>query len=64
MWYNECKSAASFCYQLAAWIPNVFFNFLLVKKHNIANTSTTTEAREKISIDLESLDFKKKMMYV
>jgi hypothetical protein len=35
----------------------VFFYFYLVKNNKIANNSTTTEAREKISIDLESLEF-------
>jgi hypothetical protein len=29
----------------------------LVKNHKIAKNSTTTKAREKISTDLESLDF-------
>ncbi len=32
-------------------------NFYLVKNHKIAKNSTTTKAREKISIDLESLKF-------
>jgi len=30
-----------------------------VKNHNIANNSTTTKAREKLSTDLESLEFSK-----
>jgi hypothetical protein len=54
---NEVKSAASFCRQVAAWFPNMFCNFYLVKNHKIANNSTTTKAREKISTDLESLEF-------
>jgi hypothetical protein len=55
--YNEEKSAASFCRQVAAWFTDVFCNFNLVKNHEIANNSTTTEAREKISTDLESSEF-------
>jgi len=33
---------------------DMFCNFNLVKNHKIANNSVTTEAREKISRDLES----------
>jgi hypothetical protein len=36
---NEGKSAASFWRQVAAWVPDMFYNFYLVKNH--------TEAREK-----------------
>ncbi len=32
------------------------FYFYLVRRHTIANNSATTEAREKIRIDLESLE--------
>jgi hypothetical protein len=39
---------------MAALVPDVFY---LVKNHKIANNSATTEAREKISTDLESLEF-------
>jgi hypothetical protein len=45
------KSAASFCRQVAAWFPDMFSKFYLVKNHKIANNSTTAEAREKISTD-------------
>jgi len=38
----------------------MFCNFYLVKNHEIANNATNTKAREKISIDLESLEFQKK----
>jgi hypothetical protein len=55
--FNEGKSAASFCRQVAAWFPVMFCNFCLVKNHKITNDSTTTKAREKISTDLESLSF-------
>ncbi len=51
------KSAPIFCQQVAAWVPDMFHNFYLVKSHKIANYSVTTEAREKISIDLESVEF-------
>ena len=37
----------------------MFCNFYLVKNHNNAKNSTTTKAREKISTDLESLEFEK-----
>ncbi len=51
---NEGKSAASFCCQVAAWFPGMFWHFYLVKNHKIAKNSTTTKAREKIITDLES----------
>ncbi len=35
----------------------MFCNFHLVKNHNIAKKSTTTKDREKISADLEPLEF-------
>ncbi len=42
---------------MAAWVPDMFHDFLSVKNHKISNNSTTTEAGEKISADLESLEF-------
>ncbi len=54
---KEGKSAASFCRQVAAWVPDVFLNFYVVKNHKIAKNSATAKAREKISADLESLEF-------
>jgi hypothetical protein len=42
---------------VASLVPDMFYNFYLVKNHKIANKSATTEAREKISTDLESLEF-------
>jgi hypothetical protein len=33
--------------RLAALVPNVFFNFYLVKNHKIAYNSENTDAREK-----------------
>jgi hypothetical protein len=59
VFYNEWKSDASFCCQVAAWVPDMFSNFYLVKNHKIAKYSTTTNTREKISTDLEPLKFLK-----
>ncbi len=47
---------------MAAWVPDVFFNFYFAKNHKIAKNSTTIKAREKISADLESLEFYKKLV--
>ncbi len=55
--FSEGKSATIFCHQVAAWVPDMFCIIYLVKSHKIANTSATTEAREKISTDLESVEF-------
>jgi hypothetical protein len=44
---NEGKSAASFCRQVAAWFPDMFCNFYLVKNNTTAKNSTATKAREK-----------------
>ncbi len=44
---------------MAAWAPDMFCNFYLVKSHKFANNSATTEAREKISADLGSFEFEK-----
>jgi hypothetical protein len=52
-------SAASFCHRVAAWVQDMFCNFYLIQNHKIANNSTTIKAREKISTDLESLEFLK-----
>jgi len=35
----------------------MFCNFYLVKNHKIANNSATTEARDKISADLDPVEF-------
>ncbi len=47
-------SAASFCLQVAAWFPDMFHNYYLVKHHKIVENSTTTKTREKFSTNLES----------
>jgi hypothetical protein len=57
-WHNEGKFTASFCRQVAAWLPDVFCNFYLMKNHKIVKNSTTTKAKEKISTVSESLEFK------
>jgi hypothetical protein len=44
---NEGKSAISFCHQVAALVPDMFYNFYLVKNHNIVNNSAINEARGK-----------------
>ncbi len=54
--WNEGKSDANFMHQVATWFPDMFCNFYLVKIPKIANNSTTTEAKEKIKTDLESLE--------
>ncbi len=51
------KSVASFCHQVAAWVPDLFRNFYLVNNHTNENNSTTTIATEKVTADLESLQF-------
>jgi len=42
---------------VAAWVPDMFYNFYLEKNHRIANNSATTEPIEKIRTDLEALEF-------
>ncbi len=54
---NEGISAASFCHQVAALVPDLFCNFCLEKNYKIANSSANIEAREKMSTYLESLEF-------
>jgi hypothetical protein len=50
---NEGK----FCQQVAAWVPDMFCKFYFVESHKIATNSAATEAREKISTDLKSVEF-------
>jgi hypothetical protein len=47
MGLQKGKSAASFCRQVAAFVPDMFCNIYLAKNHKIANNLATTEAREK-----------------
>jgi hypothetical protein len=44
---------------VAAWVQDMFCYLYSVKSHKIANITATTEAREKICSDLESLNFLK-----
>jgi hypothetical protein len=46
---NEGKSAASFCFLVAAWVSDMFRNFYQVKNLKITKNSTTIKAREKVS---------------
>jgi hypothetical protein len=57
--HNQGKSGASFCLYVAAWVSDPFCNFC--ENHKIDDNSITTKAREKISTDLELLEF---FMYV
>jgi len=43
---------------VAACFPDMFYDFYSVKNHKLANNYTTTEASEKISADLEPVEFK------
>ncbi len=45
-------------------LPGMFLNLYLAKNHQIAKNSTSSEARGKISADLKSFEFQKKLMYV
>ncbi len=54
--YNEGIAADSFCYQVAALVQDMFWNFYVVKNDKIANNSVTSQAREKIRTHLESLE--------
>jgi hypothetical protein len=51
------KSAASFCCQVAAWVPVMLHNFYMLKNGKIAKDLTIADSREKINTDLESLQF-------
>jgi len=42
---------------VAALFPDLLSNFYLVKNHKIAKNSAITRGREKISTDLESVEF-------
>ncbi len=45
--YNERKSTASFCHQVAAWYPDIFCNFYLLKNHNIEKTKQPLKPEKK-----------------
>jgi hypothetical protein len=42
---------------MAAWVPDMFCNFYFVKNYKLVNNSTTTKAGEKMSTDLEFVEF-------
>jgi len=42
---------------VAAQVPDIFRNFYLLKNNKFVYNSATTEAKEKIITDLESLEF-------
>jgi hypothetical protein len=42
---------------VAARVVDMFCTFYFVKNHQSANNSTATQAEEKISADLESVEF-------
>jgi hypothetical protein len=44
---------------VAAWFPDMFNNSYSVKIHKIVNYLATTEGKEKISTDIETLEFYK-----
>jgi hypothetical protein len=54
---NEGESAASFCRQVAALLPDMFCNFHLVKNHKIAKTQQPLKLEKKINTDLEPVEF-------
>jgi hypothetical protein len=54
LWENQRLVSAT---RWQHWFRDMFCNFYLAKNHKIAKNSTTTKAREKISMDLESLEF-------
>jgi hypothetical protein len=54
---NEGISAACFYRQVAAWFPDTFCNCHLMKITKLLKTQQPLKLEEKISTDLESLDF-------
>jgi hypothetical protein len=42
---------------MAAWVTDMFFNFYLLKNKKMFKNSKTAEAGQKLSADLESLQF-------
>jgi hypothetical protein len=44
---NEGISAASFCPQVAAWFPDMFCNFYILKNHKIAETQQPLKLEKK-----------------
>jgi hypothetical protein len=44
---NEGISAVSFCHQVAAWFPDMFCNFYLVKIHKLLKTQQPLKIEKK-----------------
>jgi hypothetical protein len=42
---------------VVAWVMGIFCKFYFAKKCKVANSSTTTNAQEKMSADLSCLEF-------
>ncbi len=54
---NQDKSAASFCHQVAASVPDIFCDFYAVKNNKITKKLlATTKAGEKISTIIKNFD--------
>jgi hypothetical protein len=41
---------------MSAWVPDMFLDFYLAKKHKIVNNSTTTKAIDKIDVGLAKFE--------
>jgi hypothetical protein len=42
---------------MAAWVTDMFFNYYLLKNQKMFKNSNTAEAEQKLSADLDSLQF-------
>jgi hypothetical protein len=49
---------------VAAWVPDMFCGYYLMKNYKVDKNSATTKAREKISTELESLEFFFNLIYI
>jgi hypothetical protein len=45
--FHEGKSAASFCCQVAAWLPDMFCNIYLIKNINISKNQQLLKLEKK-----------------
>ncbi len=61
---NEGESAASFCCQVAAWVPDLFCNLYFVKYPKVAKDFATTKAREKIAQIWNTQNFRNFLIHV
>jgi hypothetical protein len=53
--FNQDESVARLCHQVVVFIPDMFWNSYLVKRHKIATNTANTEDREEWA-DLEYLE--------